>query len=199
MAPMWDDFHTKYGEQINIGKVDCTAENAKELCEQFFVTGFPTLLLFKGNKTYEYQYQRNVEIMYEFAQGGYQSIPEADIKVIPPRLKGIDKYKAAVVVTFEQIGASIDRFFNKFHLTFVPSVVRYSLAGFFLLAPIIGICVFLVFGELEVESPPKSKLPKGAKIVKKPEDDKKAVKESSGEKKKAAEKAKGGDAKEKKE
>lgn len=33
MAPMWDDFNTQYGDQVNIAKVDCTASNAKELCE----------------------------------------------------------------------------------------------------------------------------------------------------------------------
>lgn len=99
MAPQWDDFHTKYGSEINVGKVDCTADDAKELCEQFLINGFPTLIFFKEDKTYEYQYQRDIEMFYQFARGGYTAIPEKDVKDIPKRLKGVEKYKAAVMAT----------------------------------------------------------------------------------------------------
>lgn len=83
LAPIWDDLNTKYGEEVNVGKVDCTAENAKELCEQFLITGFPTLLFFSEGKTYDYQYQRDVEMFHQFTKGGYTSIAEEHIKAIP--------------------------------------------------------------------------------------------------------------------
>ena len=118
------------------------------------ITGFPTLVFFHEGKTYDYQYQRDVEMFHQFSRGGFTSIPEEHIKDIPKRHKGVAKYQAAFMATLGQFGNSIDNFFTKYHLTFVPRPVRYSVVGFFLLAPLLGMCIFLCFGEIEYDSPP---------------------------------------------
>ena len=33
LAPTWDLFFERYGHKVNIAKIDCTASNAKEVCQ----------------------------------------------------------------------------------------------------------------------------------------------------------------------
>ena len=40
-APTWEEFAAKMKNKMNIGKVDCTAY--QEICNQYGVTGYPTL------------------------------------------------------------------------------------------------------------------------------------------------------------
>jgi len=53
-AEVWGDFEAKHGTEVNIAKVDCTAEDSKELCDQFLVRGFPSFKMLKGGKSYDY-------------------------------------------------------------------------------------------------------------------------------------------------
>ena len=45
MKPAWDALGDLYSSSstVIIGDVDCTADNAKELCEKYGVQGFPTI------------------------------------------------------------------------------------------------------------------------------------------------------------
>jgi hypothetical protein len=90
--------------------------------------------------------------LYKFTQDGYNSIPETDIRDIPPRLEGFDHFQAACLVQLKRIGTSIDVFFEKYGLGFLPSVARYILASATLLSPVVAVFVFLAFGEFENEA-----------------------------------------------
>lgn len=75
------------------------------------------------------------------------------------------------MLAFKSLAQSIDKFFDKFHLTFIPHFVRYGFAAFFLLAPCLGFCVFLCFGEIEYDGKAGDGK-KGAKIIKEIKDKK---------------------------
>lgn len=51
MKPDWDKLGDKYASSTSvvIGDVDCTADNAKDVCSRFGVRGYPTIRTFTGN------------------------------------------------------------------------------------------------------------------------------------------------------
>mmetsp|Transcript_7139 Transcript_7139/g.9673 ORF Transcript_7139/g.9673 Transcript_7139/m.9673 type:complete len:148 (-) Transcript_7139:360-803(-) len=60
MKPAWDQLGDEYADSssVLIGDVDCTDEDAKPLCEQFSVQGYPTIKYFvDGDMTEGTDYQ----------------------------------------------------------------------------------------------------------------------------------------------
>jgi protein disulfide-isomerase A6 len=56
LAPVWDELGSAYAgsNSVVIGKVDCTADDSKDLCNKHEVQGYPTLKYFvDGDKTGE--------------------------------------------------------------------------------------------------------------------------------------------------
>eukprot|EP00232_Nephroselmis_pyriformis_P027632 CAMPEP_0182867212 /NCGR_PEP_ID=MMETSP0034_2-20130328/8598_1 /TAXON_ID=156128 /ORGANISM="Nephroselmis pyriformis, Strain CCMP717" /LENGTH=215 /DNA_ID=CAMNT_0024999555 /DNA_START=33 /DNA_END=680 /DNA_ORIENTATION=+ len=51
LKPDWDKLGDKYKDSTSviIGDVDCTTDDAKDLCQKFGVRGYPTLKTFAGN------------------------------------------------------------------------------------------------------------------------------------------------------
>lgn len=69
MAPTWDELATKFigTSGVKIAKVDCTLAEAKELCSEQDVNGFPTLYIYKdGEKVTEYSGNRSLDDLFEF-------------------------------------------------------------------------------------------------------------------------------------
>ena len=55
-----------------MGEVDCTSDLAKDVCQQYSIKGYPTLLLFPideeaQGKYYEFQGIRSIENLEKFA------------------------------------------------------------------------------------------------------------------------------------
>jgi len=77
MAPAWEQLHEQHADTFNVAQVDCTEEEAKQLCSDFNVQGFPTLLFFVAGEDdeparyYNYEGRRSVSEWLSFAQGGY--------------------------------------------------------------------------------------------------------------------------------
>ena len=46
LNPVWDEFHGRNKETLNIARVDCTTKNGKALCQHFEIKGYPSLLFF---------------------------------------------------------------------------------------------------------------------------------------------------------
>ena len=97
LAPVWDEFHQKHGNEINIAKVDCTSNEAKPLCNQFEIRGYPSLLFLKEDKAYTFRKPRKLEEFVEYAQGGYANADDEHIKKIPKRVEGMEKFKKETV------------------------------------------------------------------------------------------------------
>lgn len=71
MAPTWEQLAGKFvgQEGVKIAKVDCTLAEAKELCSQQEVNGFPTLYVYRdGKKVTEYDGNRSLEDLVDFVQ-----------------------------------------------------------------------------------------------------------------------------------
>ena len=85
--------HSEFDDVVNIRKVDCTNPESADLCSQMEVRGYPSLMLFKGGKYYEFSGPRNKQGFVEFATNdGYLKADADDQGDIPERLFGISKY-----------------------------------------------------------------------------------------------------------
>ena len=93
LAPTWDQMYEAHKDEFEVARVDCTDNASKELCSQFEVRGFPTLILFDKTQAYKYKQQRDLAKMAKFAQGGYKDSKEEDILTsFPKRLEGFEKF-----------------------------------------------------------------------------------------------------------
>lgn len=90
IAPLWEEFAGKYHQLIHVGKVDCDNSANSGICSQFEVTGFPTLILLKGDDIYRYKGPRTLEGFTEFAL--YNGYLDAEKTEIPRKLEGIELY-----------------------------------------------------------------------------------------------------------
>lgn len=64
--------HDDFLQDLNVGEVDCTSDLAKDICQQYSIKGYPTLLLFPIDeealgKYYEFQGIRSIENFEKFA------------------------------------------------------------------------------------------------------------------------------------
>ena len=66
LAPVWDELYTIHNQDINIARVDCTSDDASDICTQFKIRGFPSLLLLRENKWYKYSGKRDLESLVKF-------------------------------------------------------------------------------------------------------------------------------------
>jgi len=80
LAPDWEQLAQNLKGQVHVGKIDVAEE--RQLAEAWGVERFPTLKLIAGGLVYEYDGDRSVESMQEFAHGGYKSQPEE--RELPP-------------------------------------------------------------------------------------------------------------------
>ena len=67
LSPIWDELFEKNRHELNIAKVDCTDDSNTELCVQFKINGYPTLLLLKDDKYYKYKGPRDYDSLVHFA------------------------------------------------------------------------------------------------------------------------------------
>ena len=70
LKPDWDKLGNSFTDKSDtvIGTVDCTAENAKELCEKFSIGGYPTLKTFVSGQPEDYQGERSLDALMKHAK-----------------------------------------------------------------------------------------------------------------------------------
>lgn len=70
MKPAWDEIAEEHaGSKVLVADVDCTADDAKDLCEKYEVEGFPTVKYFTsstGDKGEDYDGGRGAEQLRAF-------------------------------------------------------------------------------------------------------------------------------------
>jgi hypothetical protein len=89
MAASWGEFADKHREagDLNVGKIDCTSDDGKAICQDYEVRGYPTLLYFPSKvqtgdakdgealglgKFYKYKGARTPESFETYAlEGGF--------------------------------------------------------------------------------------------------------------------------------
>ena len=71
LAPIWDKYHSRNKESLNVARVDCTGDG-NELCHAFGIRMYPTLLYMpKGqNQCYKYKGDRSVEAFESWVANG---------------------------------------------------------------------------------------------------------------------------------
>ena len=83
LAPTWEQLSEDFGDKINVAKVDCTSEANKQLCKDYDIKGFPTLIYFPAEERYNteffgYKGTRSIEALVAFSvDGGYK--PQNDL------------------------------------------------------------------------------------------------------------------------
>jgi len=65
LAPTWNSVAYHLKGQVNIGKVDCTANG--KICQQMNVQGYPTLKIVHGKESTEYRGSRQIDEILNFA------------------------------------------------------------------------------------------------------------------------------------
>lgn len=78
LEPIYDEVAEQLKGEINVAKVDVTANRA--LGSRFDIKGFPTVKFLKQGKVYTYRSKRTVENLVEFARGGYQSVDSEEVQ-----------------------------------------------------------------------------------------------------------------------
>ena len=75
IAPVWDAlyeyFQKSQHEKVNVANVDCGDDQSLELCVQFRVQGYPTLLFLKDDMFYKFRGNRDFESLVHFALKNY--------------------------------------------------------------------------------------------------------------------------------
>ena len=70
LTPIWEELAEK-SQDMSVGKVDCTDEDNYELCVQFDVKGYPTLILVKDDMVFKYKGARDYESLKSFYTSEY--------------------------------------------------------------------------------------------------------------------------------
>ena len=107
-------------DEFNVARVDCTTDDAKELCSQFEVRGFPSLILFDKTQKYAYKQKRDLATLATFAQGGYKDSKPEDISDFQIRLEGFAKLQKEMSGFSDQLVKLINKAFDSAGLTFIP-------------------------------------------------------------------------------
>ena len=71
LSKQWSEIQVQFADQLLVLNVDCTHEDSKELCFQFNVRGYPTVMMVRNNKFYKYQGDRSFQSLAEFAKNGF--------------------------------------------------------------------------------------------------------------------------------
>uniref|UniRef100_A0A7S2AJF1 Thioredoxin domain-containing protein n=1 Tax=Alexandrium andersonii TaxID=327968 RepID=A0A7S2AJF1_9DINO len=90
LAPSWEELARDLKGSVNVAKVNALRERA--LAEHWGVGRFPTLRLVVGDSVYDYEGEREVAAMCDFALGGYASSRAAVLPepVVPLELTLMD-------------------------------------------------------------------------------------------------------------
>lgn len=138
LAPTWDEFADKYGDQVNVAVMDCDDKNSSPICAQFDIGGFPTLLLLKGRYSFKYRGERSIEGFAKFAlEGGYE---EAEKEDLPRKMEGFELYQKQIQKFLNQLGRSTEILFEKVGLGSLPRGAMYGIASMFFIIPIVLMC-----------------------------------------------------------
>lgn len=142
LAPVWEDLAANNLQELNVGKVDCTTDESKDLCSQYEVRGYPTLLYFpveedRSGKYQKYQGGRSMEQLEEYSlKGGYLSSQE-EIDEIPKNLQGFEYWQKQGLLIAKDFAREIDQVFIRYGFDkMVPPVYRYLLLAAFCCTPI---------------------------------------------------------------
>jgi len=65
LAPTWNSVAYHLKGEVNVGKVDCTANG--KICQQMNVQGYPTLKIVQGKESTEYRGSRQIDEILNFA------------------------------------------------------------------------------------------------------------------------------------
>lgn len=71
MAPAWHELGSMFDSPI-IADVDCTADDAAKICDEFEVKGYPTLKYFKDGEWEDYRGGRDLDSLKEFVEQNLQ-------------------------------------------------------------------------------------------------------------------------------
>ena len=69
LAPTWEKLHTELKDDLNVASVDCTTMAGQDLCANFGVRGYPTLLYLPANENKYFsfdEYDRSLEALTRF-------------------------------------------------------------------------------------------------------------------------------------
>lgn len=112
LAPTWSELHQKYGSETHFAKVDCTLKESAVICNQYDIRGYPSLVYLRDGKAYNYRGKRDADNLYAFTQGGYSESAEENVKDIPRRLEGIEKFTQETKNFINELTTSLDRSFE---------------------------------------------------------------------------------------
>ena len=85
-----------------VAKIDLT--DATDIASTFEIQGFPTLKLFSNKLVYNYEGERTLKALKEFAEGGYKKLTPSklpsDMTFVDHAMKNARLYVEKVIINF---------------------------------------------------------------------------------------------------
>jgi protein disulfide-isomerase len=97
MAPNWQEMAREMQGKLNIGEVDCDANN--RLCKDAGVKGYPTVLFFRGSERTEYNGMRGVGDFIDYAKKAV-TVGEGVLDVDLAQFKKMEEAEEVIFVYF---------------------------------------------------------------------------------------------------
>ena len=87
LAPVWDQLYEE-AENVNVIKVDCTNENdkSKDICTQFSIKSYPTLILLDKRQMYKYEFARELDVLKKWITE-YKIVSSVSAQELPVKKK----------------------------------------------------------------------------------------------------------------
>ncbi|CEM09881.1 unnamed protein product [Vitrella brassicaformis CCMP3155] len=96
LQPTWEELAANLKGRVVVAKVDCDANTSTR--SRFNIQGFPTLLLLRQGRMYEYKGARDLAALEAFATGGYKKTPG---KPVPPPESLLDQLKKEAMLLLD--------------------------------------------------------------------------------------------------
>jgi len=104
LAPTYEKLATQLKGKVNVGKIDCTIEQA--IARRFSIRGFPTLKYLVNGKLYDYRGDRSLDDFVQFTSEGYKTVDGSDLPTGPTEFQAFADELGSVLIFIEKSLAS---------------------------------------------------------------------------------------------
>ena len=149
LSKTWDQLYEDNKKTLHFAKVDCTIEKNGVLCAQFNVKGYPTLILLKEDKYYQFKGARNYQMLTDFAVHRGHVFAEKQGSI--PSKIDIDQNLEDDEGFWAKCAKGVNKMFETMGLEIVPKWLRYTFIIFCITSPFWIVALMVLFDDFDKE------------------------------------------------